>query len=452
MRGSVLQRSFGSRLALRLPAPPRAAPSQATPLIWGLGLVSGALLAAGWLAGCPPLLRLPTAAPHAVAGHAFGPHPTHPPLRPFHAALLSQPAQEVELAHPVLLRAARRAVERYFQHPAIIQRIREVGWAGVCVCSTVGHDPAHPSTWVPTTSAAACRAHACPPLWSLPAGEGGVALARATLPPDVPLQPGGRSHPVSGAFCRPLLHCAGAARLLPACRQPLPGPVGVPHTCGSSPTPLPQPHLPNTTLLRSPAQHVEHFMEQQAARGVPLHHHCWADSAHCEHLRCVRLGAAAGRCGICVLSAGHGRPCRAAGQVRGLCREARSCSVIAQHGPVPPPATAASTRSSTAAWCAALLSTRCMRTRRPRPGSELAGERGCRAAPAHLCTRPAVLMLVWPAACMHMPRVCVRVALCWQGVRESREAERGAGKQEGQGGAGEAWVGGEAPAGTAQTG
>ena len=41
-------------------------------------------------------------------------------------------------------------------------------------------------------------------------------------------------------------------------------------------------------------QHVEHFMAQQAAHGVPVHHHCWSDTAHCEHLRCVAALHAAG--------------------------------------------------------------------------------------------------------------------------------------------------------------
>jgi hypothetical protein len=34
-----------------------------------------------------------------------------------------------------------------------------------------------------------------------------------------------------------------------------------------------------------PYQHIERFMDQQAARGVTVHHHCWDDTAHCEHLR-----------------------------------------------------------------------------------------------------------------------------------------------------------------------
>lgn len=55
--------------------------------------------------------------------------PTHPPTdtRPPAAAVLSEPAQEVEDAHPLLLRAARRIAERYFLHPAVVQRMREVG-------------------------------------------------------------------------------------------------------------------------------------------------------------------------------------------------------------------------------------------------------------------------------------------------------------------------------------
>jgi hypothetical protein len=59
-----------------------AAPSQATPHIWSRGLLS---------------------------------------------ALLSQPAQEAAEAHPLLLRALRRAAERYFQAPAVLRRMQEVG-------------------------------------------------------------------------------------------------------------------------------------------------------------------------------------------------------------------------------------------------------------------------------------------------------------------------------------
>lgn len=34
-----------------------------------------------------------------------------------------------------------------------------------------------------------------------------------------------------------------------------------------------------------PHQHIERFMEQQAAHGIAVHHHCWDDTPHCEHLR-----------------------------------------------------------------------------------------------------------------------------------------------------------------------
>lgn len=34
-----------------------------------------------------------------------------------------------------------------------------------------------------------------------------------------------------------------------------------------------------------PHHHIEQFMEQEAAHGIPVHHHCWDDTPHCEHFR-----------------------------------------------------------------------------------------------------------------------------------------------------------------------
>lgn len=42
--------------------------------------------------------------------------------------MFSKPAHEVEETHPLLMRAAHRVAERYLLMPAIVQRIREVGF------------------------------------------------------------------------------------------------------------------------------------------------------------------------------------------------------------------------------------------------------------------------------------------------------------------------------------
>lgn len=44
-------------------------------------------------------------------------------------------------------------------------------------------------------------------------------------------------------------------------------------------------HVPCAADALIPYQHIEGFMEQQAARGTPVHRHRWDDTAHCEHLR-----------------------------------------------------------------------------------------------------------------------------------------------------------------------
>lgn len=49
--------------------------------------------------------------------------------------------------------------------------------------------------------------------------------------------------------------------------------------------PCPQLYLYSEADALIPYHHVELFMQQQAAHGIPVHHHRWVDSAHCEHLR-----------------------------------------------------------------------------------------------------------------------------------------------------------------------
>ena len=52
--------------------------------------------------------------------------------------------------------------------------------------------------------------------------------------------------------------------------------------------PCPQLYLYSRADALIPAAHVDFFMEQQAAHGAPVHHHCWDDSPHCEHFRVHR--------------------------------------------------------------------------------------------------------------------------------------------------------------------
>ena len=52
--------------------------------------------------------------------------------------------------------------------------------------------------------------------------------------------------------------------------------------------PCPQLYLYSRADALIPAAQVDLFMEQQAAHGAPVHHHCWDDSPHCEHYRVHR--------------------------------------------------------------------------------------------------------------------------------------------------------------------
>ena len=62
----------------------------------------------------------------------FTSHLPPPPPPNTCAAVLSEPAHGIEEAHPVLLPAARRLAERYFELTGVVQRIREVSRRGLC--------------------------------------------------------------------------------------------------------------------------------------------------------------------------------------------------------------------------------------------------------------------------------------------------------------------------------
>ncbi|KAL4419348.1 hypothetical protein ABPG77_001575 [Micractinium sp. CCAP 211/92] len=49
--------------------------------------------------------------------------------------------------------------------------------------------------------------------------------------------------------------------------------------------PCPQLYLYSRADALIPHHHIEQFMEQEAAHGIPVHHHCWDDTPHCEHFR-----------------------------------------------------------------------------------------------------------------------------------------------------------------------
>ncbi|PSC72029.1 transmembrane 53 [Micractinium conductrix] len=57
------------------------------------------------------------------------------------------------------------------------------------------------------------------------------------------------------------------------------------HAWQHSVPPCPQLYLYSKADALIPYQHIERFMDQQAAHSTSVLHHCWADSPHCEHLR-----------------------------------------------------------------------------------------------------------------------------------------------------------------------
>lgn len=59
-------------------------------------------------------------------------HPHTHALPP--AAVFSEPAQDVDESHPLLLRGAHALAERYLSQPHVVKRIREVSWCSSAHC------------------------------------------------------------------------------------------------------------------------------------------------------------------------------------------------------------------------------------------------------------------------------------------------------------------------------
>ena len=235
--------------------------------------------------------------------------------------MFSEAAQDVAESHPLLLRGTHALAERYLSLPHVVKRIREVTWPTAmllqpcalakqrltqrrcCRCMpwcVHAMSPRGPDAGLlPTSSARSSRTKPCscstaglqirhawqyrvPPCPQLylysEAGEHVGLLHEGCV---VPWQPPGVQwrafHTTAragwhGMACLALLH-GMTCHALPAQTKPS-------HTYA----------FPTDALI--PYHHVELFMQQQSAHGIPVHHHRWVDSAHCEHLRWVSMGTA----------------------------------------------------------------------------------------------------------------------------------------------------------------